>query len=1752
MPAFGSHRFRRLLLAFLPILLFATTSCPQSMTALWSQPALSLTLPYTAPHAGPGRLTVELLSPENDVLAAVDRTEEARNGSGVWKQELTVPHSVPFDKLVWERIRWSFRYDGNTAPPLEEIRSVSTILRRPVLHILGQASYLSGTQAAVRILVTEASDGDSDGSPIAASGTVRVELLLPKASPRLLYAGHLDRRGTAEAEFRFPVGLTGPCNLRFVAETTIGAVESTQTIHLENKASILLTTEKPVYQPAQTMHIRALALDRSHEHAAAGRTITFAIEDPRGNRVFRKSVSTDRFGIASAEFTLADEVNLGAYHLRAVMGDSETPSGTAELTLRVERYVLPKFRVAIDFASGNGKLRRGYRPGDHVTGVVHANYFFGKPVDHATITVKATGADAAEFEAARAEGRTNASGDYLFDLPLPNFFAGTGQAQGGAPVLIEASVKDGAGHTETHDESIMVSGAPLLLLAVPESGALVPGIENQVYLLTSYPDGTPAQASMTVHLPGRPAQEATTDASGVAVIAFRPSPGSNEIRVEADDHHGNRVSSVLNLQSRSGDDSILVRTSRAVCKAGDRLEITVLSARRRGTAYVDLVRSGQTILTRDVDLVDGRASLSLRVTPAMTGTLAVEAYAFGSNARAVSDRRLVFVQPADDLHIEVTADAPSYLPGSEARVHFHVTNARGQGVIAALGLQVVDEAVFALAEKQPGFARVFFYLEKELMQPRYEIHSLSPERIVDPMPGEALDQRDRDARVLFSAAQSIDLHTMDVRAGQDLPQGNAADFAARYQDAFSASVRRWAATLNRAAADSPNADPSRLFASLTDDEGRKPRDAWGTKVRIEATRWAGVRSRYFQFRSAGPDRRFYTADDMVVTLAVGDPPIFAPRRPDAITLRMEHDRGPFNGLAQIAGNVVDPSGAVIPGASIRLRGPGDASLRRAVANQDGAFRFAGLAPGSYTLRITATGFETAARSFDLAPRDCAVAEAVLQVASVTQAVQVVTGAGMLGAGRAEPAPPLGTGAGMTVSASSILGGVVGGLSSRGFLSPPGKAPTVAKAHVRSYFPEALYINPEILTDASGSATIAIPLADSITTWRMVLFASTTKGALGTAASSLHVFQDFFVDLDLPVTLTQGDRVSIPVAVYNYSGHRGSVALSLQPESWYTLADDSAEKSVAVDAGQVAGAQFTLKAERIGKFKLTLAARMNGGSHRQDTVVREIEVVPDGREQNIVLNGRLDTTAQHAVRFPANALPDASRIFVRIDPGPLSQAVEGMDAILSMPGGCFEQTSSSTYPNILALDYMKRNHKLTPEVHAKAEGYIANGYQRLLTFEVPGGGFSWFGNAPANKILTAYGLMEFHDMAGVYDVDPRLIARTGAWLASRQQPDGSWEPDTAFINEGATNRYNADVLRITAYVAWALENAGGQDAAVAKARDYIAKHLDEKNDAYTLAVLANFAVGDNKDSELTQRILRMLINARTEKSDFAWWSSQETGLYATGESAAVETTGLAVQALLKTSQSPGLARRALAWILSKKGASGNWGSTQATIMALRALLLASNRTAADARGTLQVLLNGKTVDTLTLTSDNNDLFHQFVLPVSASGAENNVELRFTGNGSMAYQIVGRYFVPWPPTPAREPLSIEVAYDRTHLAQDELVTATATIRNNLQATANMVMVDLGIPPGFDLLSEDLQDLVDKTARTGSGRLEKFSLTATQAILYFDSVGPGQTVQVPFRLRAKYPIRAKSFASRVYEYYDPAVSATAAPAEFEVTRQ
>ena len=1023
----------RLLLPFALVLVIASAvlslghARAQQPAATYTRGRLSVTIPYHSQREGSGKLIAEILDPEDHTLGRIERNVTIGKDDGSWQETITPDKPIPFDDIIWQRLRYRFEYDASNVPAgyvptIEGVESISQILRRPVVHIIGQTEYLAGSEAAIRVIVSDANNND-----VAETGSVRIELIVPNQQARPLFSGRLNRRGTLEAQFRFPAGMTGRYDMHYVADTPVGSTEYTQAVQLHDKASILLTTEKPIYQPGQTIHVRALALDGADHKADSNRKLTFEVEDSRGNKVFKNATETDKFGVASAEFSLADEVNLGTYHLRALMGDANSPSNTAEIALNVERYVLPKFKVAVDFTEKDGKQKRDFRPGDHVTGTVRANYFFGKPVDHAEITVKASAMDVAVFEAASTTGKTDGDGAYHFDLKLPDYFAGRPLSQGAARALVEAMVKDSAAHAETRGEPITISQSSLLITAIPEGGLLIPHLENQVFILTSYPDGTPASAALTVHIPGGANQQISTDSGGVGVVRINPGAGFDSVRVEADDHHGNRASSNVPLQTRGGTDQILLRTNRAVVKAGDRIQLNVLSTRARGSAYIDIVKNGQTILTRDLDLQNGHADLSLNATPDMAGTLDIDAYLFGRDAQPVADHRLVFVQPADELKIETVADAAVYKPGADARVHFHVTNSHGEGVSAALGLQCVDEAVFALAEKQPGFAKVFFYLEQEVMKPRYEIHSLSMSDVVEPDESRN-DQHDLAARALFSATEIAKPTKLDTEFGRSLPQDKFADYQQRYRDAFIDQIRQIAAKLNAKLnaldRNSANEDITGAFENVRLDNGLRPHDAWNTPFRIERTGWNQGRNSYYRVRSAGPDRRFNSGDDLSVYIEARSGSVVSQpgQSGGSLDLKIEHDRGPFNGSAEVTGTVADVTGAIIPGATIKLHQIGTAGTRTTRSNAAGQFDFAGLPAGRYQIEISSPGFMFLSRDLSVQPRDRAVLSTTLSVGSVTETVTVEDAA--MPVPMAMTARPQGMIRGF--AAGAAVGGAVGG------------------------------------------------------------------------------------------------------------------------------------------------------------------------------------------------------------------------------------------------------------------------------------------------------------------------------------------------------------------------------------------------------------------------------------------------------------------------------------------------------------------------------------------------------------------------------------------------------------------------------------------------------------------------------------------------------------------------------------------------------
>jgi hypothetical protein len=461
--------------------------------------------------------------------------------------------------------------------------------------------------------------------------------------------------------------------------------------------------------------------------------------------------------------------------------------------------------------------------------------------------------------------------------------------------------------------------------------------------------------------------------------------------------------------------------------------------------------------------------------------------------------------------------------------------------------------------------------------------------------------------------------------------------------------------------------------------------------------------------------------------------------------------------------------------------------------------------------------------------------------------------------------------------------------------------------------------------------------------------------------------------------------------------------------------------------------------------------------------------------------------------------------------------------------------------------MQKTGNANPEVQMQAEKYVATGYQRLLTFEVDGGGFSLFGNPPAEVFLTAYGLMEFTDMAQVYPVDEALIARTAQWLMNQQQADGTW------LDQGYSEHWHVESkVPTTAYIAWALIEAGYEDTPqVGQAIDYIREHASEVEDGYGLALVANALAVYDPDGSATKAVIDRLYEMRVEEGDVVFWRTGAASFMgATGESGSLETTALAAIALMRAKAYPEAVSGALAYLIQGKDSWGTWSTTQATILSLKALLLANEQTGkAEGPATVTVSLNKELTQEIVIDETNADVVHlvTFDRGFSPTG-ENRVQIGLGGGGNLMYQVATRYYLPWdavPPVPETEELiTIDVAYDRTALAVNDEVTVDVAVRLNQEGVVKMALIDLGVPPGFNVVAEDLGQLVEK------GVIARYELTGRQIIIYLEDFSSESPLSFSYRLQARFPMRAQTPPSSAYDYYNPGDVTVRAPLEVTVS--
>jgi len=669
---------------------------------------------------------------------------------------------------------------------------------------------------------------------------------------------------------------------------------------------------------------------------------------------------------------------------------------------------------------------------------------------------------------------------------------------------------------------------------------------------------------------------------------------------------------------------------------------------------------------------------------------------------------------------------------------------------------------------------------------------------------------------------------------------------------------------------------------------------------------------------------------------------------------------------------------------------------------------------------------------------------------------------------------------------------------------------------RDNFQSTIFWNASVKTDKNGEAEISFTNNEDESTFVALAEGLSSGGMVGRAEYRYHTQMSFSIDAKIPVYLSFYDRVQIPVNLVNNTDKilKGNLeviipecfrALNTIPEDIEIMPNSNKMVYLEYETGNVPGTSF-----------LKIAFDAGGLS---DYVSTEINIAPSGFPQSFHLSGnQWDLNS----KFVLPEIIDGSlHIEFRAFPSIFADLAEGIKGMIQEPHGCFEQTSSSTYPNILALQLMKQTGFDDDKVVQAANKYIDLGYKRLTTFETPKKGYEWYGNVPPHEGLTAYGLMEFVDMKNVYpQVDDKMVERTALWLTGRRDGKGG------FRNEQPSHYgWGSHTTVQNAYIVYALSEAGYKN--LEPELNAALNEALKSQDVYRMALIDNALFNFDK-TEKAQELLNVLIT-KVNKYGFSNLKAEHSVTYSWGEALQIETCSLVLLAMMK-SENPdvGFLEKGLRFLFEKRN-FGRFGSTQSTILALKAMskyfMLQAGK---QNDGSICLSRNNSKIAYTDYTSGYSSILTFKNLESHFKTGLNYISVSQNGDKSIPFSFTASWYTLKPVSDEQCMLDISTNYATLSPKIGETVRLNVYLTNKTKKGLPNGIAKIGIPSGLSLQPWQLKEMLDKKL------FDFYEVNKNYLILYYNSFNPNETKEIKLDLKAEVPGTYNCPANCAYLYY------------------
>lgn len=419
-------------------------------------------------------------------------------------------------------------------------------------------------------------------------------------------------------------------------------------------------------------------------------------------------------------------------------------------------------------------------------------------------------------------------------------------------------------------------------------------------------------------------------------------------------------------------------------------------------------------------------------------------------------------------------------------------------------------------------------------------------------------------------------------------------------------------------------------------------------------------------------------------------------------------------------------------------------------------------------------------------------------------------------------------------------------------------------------------------------------------------------------------------------------------------------------------------------------------------------------------------------------------------------------------------------------------------------------------------HLSEGYQRLLRYQDESGGFTYWGRGEPDVALTSYALAFLLDAKEFLKVDEERIGNAATWLAKQ---DASRSPGAQALQFGA------------------LAQAGEVEERLST----MARAAAKDEDPYAVAAFAAAAIDAGKLDAARPAIERLTGMARHEQGA-AWWGEQvNSPFHGWGRFGQVESTALAVSALARWRKAAGpdaaiegLMQRGALFLLKNSDNSGGWGTSQATVRSLMAMLDLWTGTAAQKAYSIDVLVNGTLAGRVAIPEGNQrrgpvslDVTHRL-----RASADNEISFAGERSGVTEVQTNATWYEPWKEQAPAKDLPYEVHFSQTEVEMSTPLYCDVLVSRQRFRGFGMLIAEVGLPPGTEVDRGSLAAIVENR----ENGVDSFEVAPDRVIFY---VWPrAADSKFRFLFRPRFEMKAYTAPSVLYDYYNPDEKVSVSP--------